>query len=145
MHPDKSKSTPLDRGLAELRDGLTVGNGSTEPFQELRTISVLRWCTRLLNSYNYLHCAFSNLRYTFSIVQPMKYMTNALKQAIQKVSKLPPAAQERIGEELLLHVEKVRRLRSQLETAADSLDHNGGRVLKIADVIKRARARYGKA
>jgi hypothetical protein len=72
-------------------------------------------------------------------------MTNALKQAIQKVSELPPAAQERIGEELLLHVEKVRRLRSQLETAADSLDHNGGRVLKIADVIKRARARYGKA
>ena len=36
-------------------------------------------------------------------------MTNILKQAIQRVSELPPAAQEQIGEELLLHVENVRR------------------------------------
>jgi hypothetical protein len=91
-----------------------------------------------------LHCAFPDLRYTMPVVRPLKYMTNTLKQAIEKVSELPPAAQERIGEELLLHVEKVRRLRSQLETATDSLDHNGGRPLKMADVIKRARARYGK-
>lgn len=69
-------------------------------------------------------------------------MTNTLKQAIQRVSELPPAAQEQIGEELLLHVENVRRLRSQLETGADSLDHNGERVLKMADVIQRARAQH---
>jgi hypothetical protein len=72
-------------------------------------------------------------------------MTNAFKQAIEKVSELPSAAQERIGEELLLHVEKVRRLRSQIETAAQSLDRGGGRELKMTDVIKRARAQYGKA
>jgi hypothetical protein len=72
-------------------------------------------------------------------------MTNALKHAFEKAAELPPAAQEQIGEELLLHVKKVSRLRLQLETAVHSLDHNGGQVLKMADVIKRARARYGKA
>jgi hypothetical protein len=72
-------------------------------------------------------------------------MTKALKQAIQEVAELPPAAQERIGEELLLHVEKLRRLRSQIQTAARSLDHGGGRELKITGVIERARAQYGKA
>ena len=55
------------------------------------------------------------------------------------------ATQERIGEDLLLHVEKVRRLRSKLESAADSLDRGGGGELKIAEVIDRARAQYGEA
>jgi hypothetical protein len=71
-------------------------------------------------------------------------MVNALRQAIEKVSALPEAAQERIGEELLLHVDKVHRLRSQLENAGHSLDDGGGRALEMTEVIKRARARYGQ-
>ena len=72
-------------------------------------------------------------------------MTNALKQAIEKMATLPEAAQDQIGKELLLHVEKVRRLRLQLESAARSLDHEGGRELKMTEVIERARAQYGQA
>lgn len=72
-------------------------------------------------------------------------MTNALRQAFEKVSALPEAAQERIGEELLLHVEKVRRLRAELDKGARSLDHGEGQLLKVDDVIKRARAHYGRA
>jgi hypothetical protein len=72
-------------------------------------------------------------------------MTHALKQAIQKVEQLPPAVQERIGEELLLHIDKLRRLRSKLEAAAQSLDRGGGRLVHIRDVIKNARAQYGDA
>jgi hypothetical protein len=72
-------------------------------------------------------------------------MTNALKQAIEKMATLPEAAQEQIGKELLFHVEKVRRLRLQLERAAGSLDHGGGRELKMTEVIERARAQYGQA
>ena len=72
-------------------------------------------------------------------------MTNALKQAIEKMSQLPEAAQERIGEELLLHVEKVRRLRSKLDDAGRSLDHGGGQELRMSDVINARRARYGQA
>ena len=72
-------------------------------------------------------------------------MTNALKQAIEKMATLPEAAQDQIGKELLLHVEKVRRLRLQLESAARSLDHGAGRELKMTEVIERARAQYGQA
>ena len=72
-------------------------------------------------------------------------MTDALKEAIAKVAALPEAAQQKIGEELLLHVEKVRRLRSELEKGIHSLDHREGRELHIKDVIKRARAHYGSA
>jgi hypothetical protein len=72
-------------------------------------------------------------------------MPKTFKQAIEEVSTLPAAAQQKIGEDLLLHVEKVRRLRSHLETAALSLDRGQGRELHLNDIIKRARARYGKA
>jgi len=72
-------------------------------------------------------------------------MTSQFKQAIAEMERLPAATRERIGEELLLHVDKVRRLRSKLEHAAQSLDHGDGKVLHIADVIKRARAQYGKS
>jgi hypothetical protein len=72
-------------------------------------------------------------------------MTNALKEAIAKVAALPKAAQQRIGEELLLHVAKVDRLRSELRRGIQSLDHGEGRELHIKDVIKRARAHHGEA
>lgn len=68
-----------------------------------------------------------------------------LKEAIAKVETQSEAAQQKIGEELLLHVEKVRRLRSELAKGARSLDHGEGRELHINEVIKRARAQYGKA
>jgi hypothetical protein len=72
-------------------------------------------------------------------------MANKLKRAYDSITAMPTATQERIGEELLLHVEKVRRLRSKLESAAHALDHGGGRELKITKVIDRARAQYGEA
>jgi hypothetical protein len=72
-------------------------------------------------------------------------MTNVLKKAIAEVATLPNAAQQKIGEELLLHVEKVRRLRFELQRGVLSLDHGEGRQLHIKDVIERARAHYGKA
>ena len=72
-------------------------------------------------------------------------MANAINRAIEKVATLPAETQERIGEELLSHVEKVQRLQSKLGAAAHSLDHGGGRELKMAEVIDRARAQYGEA
>lgn len=42
-------------------------------------------------------------------------MTKLLEEALAKVATLPPAAQEKIGEELLLHVETVDRLRGELD------------------------------
>lgn len=72
-------------------------------------------------------------------------MIGVLQQAIEQLAKLPAQAQEKIGEELLLHIEKTRRLRAQLEAGIQSLDHGDKRELSIKDIIKRARARYGQA
>ncbi len=71
-------------------------------------------------------------------------MTNTLKEALQEVAMLPPATQEKIGEELLLHVEKLRRLRVKLDKGIASLARGEGRELDIEDVLKRARAQYGE-
>ena len=74
----------------------------------------------------------------------MPGMTNALREAMAEVANLPAAAQERIGEELMLHVEKLRRLRAKLDKGIASLERGEGREVDIEDVIKRARAQYGK-
>jgi hypothetical protein len=71
-------------------------------------------------------------------------MTRMLEEAMSRVATLPAAAQEKIGEELLLHVEKVERLRAELEKGVQSLDRGEGRELDIEDAIKRARAQYGQ-
>jgi hypothetical protein len=72
-------------------------------------------------------------------------MVTVLEKAIAKVSTLPEAAQQKIGEELLLHVAKVNRLRAQLNQGLRSLDHGEGHEIDIERVIKRARSRYGDA
>ena len=72
-------------------------------------------------------------------------MTNALKEAIAEVASLPKAAQDKIGEELLLHVEKIRELRGKLDTGIRSLDRGDSRELDIEDILERARAPYGEA
>jgi hypothetical protein len=69
-------------------------------------------------------------------------MVKTLKLAIAEVETLPDAAQERIGRELLAHIEKLRTLRADVAKGIKSLDEGAGRELDIEDVIKRARKRY---
>ena len=71
-------------------------------------------------------------------------MTKLLEEAMAKVARLPAAAQEKIGEELLLHVETVDRLRDELNKGLRSLDRGEGRELNIPDVIKRARIQHAR-
>lgn len=71
-------------------------------------------------------------------------MANVLEEAMREVANLPPATQEKIGEELMLHVEKLRRLRAKLERGIASLAKGEGREIEIEDVIKRAHAHYGR-
>jgi hypothetical protein len=62
-------------------------------------------------------------------------MTNLLETAMAKVAALPPAAQEKIGEE---------RLRAGLHKGVRSLQRGEGKELDMSNVIKRARAEHGK-
>jgi hypothetical protein len=71
-------------------------------------------------------------------------MTNALREAMEEAANLPEAAQEKIGEDLMLHIEKLRRLRAKLDKGIASLERGEGRELDIEDVIKRARVQYGR-
>jgi hypothetical protein len=72
-------------------------------------------------------------------------MVKTLKLAVAEVERLPEDAQEKIGRELLAHVEKIRTLRADLAKGIRSLEKGGGRELDIEDVIRRARRRNAKA
>ena len=63
---------------------------------------------------------------------------------MEEAANLPEAAQQKIGEDLMIHIEKLRRLRAKLDKGIASLERGEGRELDIEDVIKRARARYGR-
>jgi len=70
-------------------------------------------------------------------------MTKVLKEAIDEVSALPEADQEKIGRGLLSHVEKLRRLRAEIDKGIRSLDAGKGKELDIEDFIRKAHARHG--
>jgi hypothetical protein len=72
-------------------------------------------------------------------------MVKTLERAIAEVVSLPEDSQERIGRELLAHVEKLRTLRADIEKGIRSLDAGCGKKIDIEDVIKRARRRNAKA
>jgi hypothetical protein len=66
-----------------------------------------------------------------------------LETAIAEVASLPEPDQEKIGRELLAHVEKLRALRAEIDKGIRSLDAGKGKKLKIEDVTRRARERHG--
>jgi len=72
-------------------------------------------------------------------------MVRTLERAMAEVERLPADVQERIGRELLAHVEKLRSLRADIAKGVRSLDRGAGRELDIEDFIKRARRRNAKA
>ncbi len=69
-------------------------------------------------------------------------MTKALEQAIAEVEGLSEADQEQIGRQLLSHVEKLRRLRAELDKGIRSLDAGKGAPLDIEKFIEEQNARH---
>jgi hypothetical protein len=63
-------------------------------------------------------------------------MVKTLEQAMAEVAALPDADQEKIGRRLLSHVEKLRRLREELDKGARSLDAGNGRAFNIEEFIR---------
>ena len=58
-----------------------------------------------------------------------------LETAISKASRLPEATQERIGRDLLAHIDALERLRSDLQIGIDQLDAGLGREVDIETLI----------
>jgi hypothetical protein len=63
-------------------------------------------------------------------------MFRTLELAIEKISRLPDADQERIGRRLLSHVEKLTALRSEIDKGIQSLDGGEGRALNIEGFLR---------
>ena len=74
----------------------------------------------------------------------MSQLTKIFKDAIETVSTLPEAEQNKIGRELLNHVEKLRALRADLQAGMASLDAGKGEPLDMKEVVAKARARRAK-
>jgi hypothetical protein len=70
-------------------------------------------------------------------------MTKIMKEAIDEILALPESDQETIGRQLLSHVEKLRRLRVEIDRGERSLDSGQGRQLDIDAFVARARERRG--
>ena len=68
-------------------------------------------------------------------------MIKTLEQAIAQVTGLPDADQEQIGRKLLMHVEKLRELRRDIDAGIRSLDGGEGRPVDIEAFLRRANAR----
>ena len=72
----------------------------------------------------------------------LRSMTKALKEAVAEIERLPDADQEKIGRQVLHHVEKLRVLRADIDLGLRSLDARKGKELDMRDVISRAHARH---
>ncbi len=64
-------------------------------------------------------------------------MVKTLEKAIAEVTALSDNDQEQIGRQLLSHVEKLRRLREELDKGARSLDAGKGRAFSVEEFIRR--------
>lgn len=71
-------------------------------------------------------------------------MTKTLEKAFSEAARLDKDAQNHIGRELLVHVQKFQRLHADIREGVHSL--NAGRVVSIdvEGVIKRAHKRHAK-
>jgi hypothetical protein len=65
-------------------------------------------------------------------------MIKIMKEAIDEISALPESDQEIIGRQLLSHVEKLRRLRVEIDRGERSLDTGQGRELDIDAFVAQA-------
>jgi hypothetical protein len=71
-------------------------------------------------------------------------MVKTLELAIAEVASLSEADQEKIGQQLLSHVEKLRLLRSDIDKGIRSLDAGEGKPLDIEDFIRQQNNRHGR-
>jgi hypothetical protein len=70
-------------------------------------------------------------------------MVKSLELAIAEVANLPDDDQEQIGRRLLSHIEKLRKLRAEIDKGIRSLDTGGGMPLDVEDFLRQKNARHG--
>lgn len=71
-------------------------------------------------------------------------MSDTLDLAFLKAAALPQAAREKIARELLDRIEILSRLRAEIDIGLSELDAGLGAPLDVDDLIRQARAEYGR-
>jgi hypothetical protein len=71
-------------------------------------------------------------------------MVKTLELAIKKASKLPEAAQERLGRELLERIEALQNLRAEIEAGLNELEAGLGEEIDIEEIIRQAHEEHAK-
>jgi hypothetical protein len=74
----------------------------------------------------------------------MNRMVKTFEIAIEKAAKLPEAAQEQLGRELLERIETLEQLRAEIEIGGRELDAGLGEGLDIEEIIRQAREEHAK-
>ena len=72
-------------------------------------------------------------------------MTKTLEQALAQVAVLPEEDQEQIGRQLLSHIEKLRKLREDIDEGIRSLDAGEAKPLDINEFLAKLRERHGRS
>jgi len=72
-------------------------------------------------------------------------MVKTLQKAIAELANLPASDQEEIGRKLLSHVEKLNRLRADIDAGLGSLDAGEGRPLDIEQFIDKMNGSHGRS
>ena len=72
-------------------------------------------------------------------------MVRALELAVEALGTLPAADQERMGRQLLSYIEKLLRLRIEIEKGARVLENEGGASLDVDDFLRQQNERHGRA
>jgi hypothetical protein len=70
--------------------------------------------------------------------------TTALEVAISKARSLPDAAREQIGRDVLLRIERLEKLRGDLQIGIDELEAGKGKTIAMDDLKAEARQQHGK-
>jgi hypothetical protein len=69
----------------------------------------------------------------------------AFEIAVSKVQKLPDDTREQIGRDVLLRIEKLERLRTDLQIGIDQLDAGEGTEIDIEEIISQLPSQHGAA
>jgi hypothetical protein len=72
-------------------------------------------------------------------------MAKSLELAIEALMSLPAADQERMGRQLLTHIEKLLLLRAEIGRGIRALDLSGAEPLDVDDLLRQLNERHGRA
>ncbi|HEY4920936.1 MAG TPA: hypothetical protein VII40_12595 [Xanthobacteraceae bacterium] len=70
-------------------------------------------------------------------------MAKSVERALEALARLPESDQERMGRQLLSHIEKLLALRGEIDKGSHALEAAAGDTLDVEDFLHRQNERHG--